>query len=76
MYLPVFAIIILAGCGESKKAEVEKKAADELRVEQEKMAEALNKTEDSLRQVRVDSIRRDSILQDSLRQVREHGHVH
>lgn len=70
-----FSLTLLASCGDNKKT-VKENAAEQLKIEKEKMAEALKKTEDSLQQVQKEHIRKDSITQDSLRQVKEHGHAH
>jgi len=74
LYL-LFAATLVASCGDKTK-QAQENAAEQLKIEKEKMAEALKKTEDSLKLVEEERIRKDSITQDSLRQVKEHGHAH
>lgn len=73
LYL-LFSVTLLISCGEKSK-QVKENTEEQLKIEKEKMAEALKKTEDSLRLVQEERIK-DSITQDSLRQVKEHGHAH
>ena len=70
-----FSLTLLASCGDKNK-EAKENAAEQLKIEKEKLAEVLKKTEDSLQQVHLEGIRKDGITQDSLRQVKEHGHAH
>jgi len=76
MFLAVFSLFILAACGDNEKLEAQKKALEQMKIEEENIKAALLKTEDSLRLVLADSVKRDSITKDSLRQVKEHGHAH
>jgi len=70
-----FSLSLLASCGDQNKT-VKENTAEQLKIEKEKIAEAMKKTEDSLQKVHKERIRKDSITQDSLRQVKEHGHAH
>ncbi|HKJ79220.1 MAG TPA: hypothetical protein VKA10_06775 [Prolixibacteraceae bacterium] len=70
-----FSLTLLASCGDKNKT-VKENAAEQLKIEIEKLAEAMKKTGDSLQQVEKERIRKDSITQDSLSQVKEHGHAH
>ena len=71
----LFSVMFIVSCGDKTK-QAQENAAEQLKIEKEKMAEALKKTEDSLKLVEEERIRKDSITQDSLRQVKEHGHAH
>lgn len=70
-----FSLALFPSCGDKNKT-VKENAAEQLKIEKEKMAVALKKSEDSVQQVQKERVRKDSITQDSLRQVKEHGHAH
>jgi len=71
----LFSLTLLASCGDKKK-DPQENAAEQIKIEKEKMADAMKKKEDSLQEVQEARALRDSITKDSLRQVKEHGHAH